>query len=59
MSRTRKRQPWRPLSREITPQRRLFGRRFRARWRVVLRQIRAGFDVEGPRWRGTCGWMSW
>ena len=59
MSRTRHILPFRPLSRETTPQRRIFARRFRARARVALRKLAAGLEAEMPRWRGTCGWMSW
>lgn len=57
MARTRRKEPYgSPWGRESPTVKRLFRRRFRARWRQALREGR--YDLM-PRWRGTCGWLTW
>jgi hypothetical protein len=56
MARTVKQKPRRPMSREKTWARRMTTREHRAQCAQAVREARYD-DV--PRFRGTCGWVSW
>jgi len=54
MSRTTRQKKRRPWSKEIKEQRKQWTRKLRARTRQAIHR-----GEDGPRWRKTCGWMTW
>ena len=57
MSRTKRKEPYgSPWGQESPTVKRLFRRQFRARCKAALRR---GRHDRMPRWRGTCGWLTW
>lgn len=57
MSRTKRKEPYgSPGGKESPGVKRSFRRQFRARSKQAVREGR--HDLM-PRWRGTCGWLTW